>query len=719
MSKHFKLEREDDGLAVLTFDTPGYKVNKYDEGVFDELDALLVELKGASNVKALLLLSGKPATFIAGADVKQIAVADASSIEPAIRRGQDVFGRLAALPFPTVAAIAGACVGGGLETVLACDWRIASDAKRVQIGLPEVRLGILPAWGGTTRLPRLIGLAGALDLILSGRMLDGARARRAGVVDEVVTDALLVGRGRALARECFGSPKRANAAPDGGPARARPRTFMDTVLETIGKSIVFGKAKKNVLDQTGGHYPAPLEALEVVRQGWGGTLKDGLALELKHAQRLVGTPVMRNLVTLFLRTEAVKKETGLEGVVSHVPAPRTITHIGVLGAGVMGGGIAQLAAAKGYPARMKDISLDALASGYGAAAKVLEDGVKRRRMSKLEMVHKMDLLSGTLDYSGFARCEVTIEAVVEKLAVKQAVLAEWEAVVSDSTIFASNTSTLPITDIQSVAKHPERVGGMHFFNPVNRMPLVEVIYGAQTAPEVTATIFDLARRLGKTPVAVKDAPGFLVNRILAPYLGEAARLLNQGYRIESIDNAMKRFGMPVGPIELLDDVGLDVAAKAADILTAAWPDRLPADPALHKLVGLGRLGRKAARGFYRYEGSKRLAVDESVYADLGLGVPGKDLAAEAAETQLVLPLINEAAYCLADGIVPTPDKLDLAMVFGTGFPPFRGGPLKCADAIGLSDVVERLRRLEQEHGARFAPSEELASRAQANRLFFP
>ena len=719
MSGHFRFEREDDGLGLLTFDSPGEKVNKYAADALEELDGWLGELASRGDVKALVLLSGKPGIFIAGADVKQIATATAEEAGPAVRRGQEVFGRLASLPFPTVAAIGGACVGGGLETALACDWRLASDASKVQIGLPEVRIGILPAWGGTTRLPRVIGLAAGLDLILSGRTLDGRRAHRVGLVDELVPHALLDARARAFARERFGTRKRADAARDGGPVRARSRSVVDSVLETVGRGIVFSRARATLMKQTGGHYPAPLEALGAVREGYGRNLAVGLDLERKHVARLVGTPVMRNLVTLFLRTELVKKENGTEGMSPPAPglAGRAVARLGVIGAGVMGGGIAQLAAEKGIPARMKDVAEDALARGYAAAARVWEERISRRRLSRRELPVKMGLLSGTLDYTGFERCEVTVEAIVEKLEVKQAVLREWEGAVGERAIFASNTSTLPITRIQAVAEHPGRVVGMHFFNPVHRMPLVEVIYGEQTSPEATATVFELARRLGKTPVVVRDAPGFLVNRLLSPYLGEAARLLLEGCTAESIDRAMRRFGMPVGPIELLDDVGLDVAAKAADTMAAAWPERLPTDPLLHQLAESGRLGRKAGRGFYRYEGRHRRGADPGLFAEIGAAAPTREIAPEDAERRLLFPMVNEAARCLDEGIVPAADKLDLAMVFGTGFPPFRGGPLRYADARGIATILDGLLALQQKHGARFTPCAGLSSRRSGSGFF--
>ncbi len=358
---------------------------------------------------------------------------------------------------------------------------------------------------------------------------------------------------------------------------------------------------------------------------------------------------MRSLVGLFFRMEEVKKETGVEALGVGAVKPRKIGRVGVLGAGVMGGGIAQLAADRGLPVRMKDIKPEALALGYAQAARIWKEKLKKRRMTRAEFAGKMALLGGSLDYAGFETCDITIEAVLEKMAVKHAVLAEWEKVVPATAIFASNTSTLPITDIAANAAHPERVVGMHFFNPVYKMPLVEVIYGKKTDPEVTATIFDLAKKMGKTPVVVKDSPGFLVNRILGPYIAEAARLVLEGVDFTAIDKAMRAFGMPVGPIELLDDVGIDVAAKASETLSKAWPDRMPQDPALEKLVTAGRIGRKAKKGFYFYEGERRGGPDPEAYRDLGLSSPSKNLSSSEIVDRLILPMINEAAYCLSEG----------------------------------------------------------------------
>jgi 3-hydroxyacyl-CoA dehydrogenase/enoyl-CoA hydratase/3-hydroxybutyryl-CoA epimerase len=482
----------------------------------------------------------------------------------------------------------------------------------------------------------------------------------------------------------------------------------------LGRKLIFSKAREGVMKQTGGHYPAPLEALEVIEEGYGRPIAAGLESEARHIGLVFGDEVQRNLLAIFFLTEEVKKEAG---VADAAVRPLEVRRVGVLGAGVMGGGIAQLAADKGLPARMKDIDAKALAHGYAAAAAVWKESVRKRRMTPRQMARKMDLVSGTLDYSGFARCEVTIEAVVEKLAVKRAVLKDWEAAVPASAIFASNTSTLPISEIAIGAVEPARVAGMHFFNPVHRMPLVEVIRGERTSDETVATIFALAKTMGKTPVVVKDAPGFLVNRILAPYLSEAVRLVLEGCRIDDVDAAMTAFGMPVGPLALLDDV-VDVAAKGGEVLQAAFPDRMKMGGE-EALAASGRLGRKNGKGFYEYADGKRGKPAPEAYEVLRVSRRDRPpLPAEVVQARLVLPMVNEAAFCLEDGVVREPGKLDLAMIFGTGFPPFRGGLLRYADSLGSNRVFTRLDDLAERLGPRFAPAETIRQLANARKGFY-
>ena len=697
----------DDGLGILTFDQAGEKVNMLSRAVFSELSDLLARMAREPRLRGLLIRSGKPDVFVAGADLKDFTRVGSEDLRPLVERGQAIFEQIAELPWPTIAAIGGVCVGGGTELALACDYRLMSDASKARIGLPEVRLGIFPAWGGCTRLPKLVGLQAALDLILTGKLLDARRARRIGLVDEAVPAAIF---------ETFTRNFAAGKLGAGKPRRRRTMSLASLALEgnPLGRRLIFSKARDKVLDETKGHYPAPLEALAVIEEGYGKPVAVGLEAEARRLGHVFGGPVQRNLLGIFFQTEEVRKETGAAGGVR----PQPVARIGILGAGVMGGGIGQLAADKGIPARMKDIEANALAGGFAAAAGIWKGAMARGRLTARDLEAKMALLSGSLDFSGFAQCDVTIEAVVEKLAVKRAVLKDWEEVVPREAIFASNTSTLPIREIAAGAVAADRVAGMHFFNPVHRMPLVEVIRGERTSEETVATIFELAKRLGKTPVVVKDSPGFLVNRVLAPYLSEAVRLLQEGCRIEDVDRVMTEFGMPVGPIALLDDVGLDVAVKAGEILHAAFPERMKGSRQ-EALVAAGRLGRKSGRGFYEYENGKRRGPSRDAYR--ALGAEPKDPApvnVETIESRLVLPMVNEAVFCLEEGVVPSPSKLDLAMIFGTGFPAFRGGLLRHADAVGLDHVVAWLKELADKYGTRFVPAESLQELAEGNGRFY-
>jgi 3-hydroxyacyl-CoA dehydrogenase/enoyl-CoA hydratase/3-hydroxybutyryl-CoA epimerase len=705
----FHLDIALDGLGVLTFDLPGEKVNKLSREVLAELSDVLVRLSQDPRVRALLVRSGKADIFIAGADIKEFTQVTPEEVSAASARGQALFEQLARLPFPTVAAINGVCLGGGTELALACDWRLMSDAAAARIGCPEVRLGFFPAWGGCVRLPRLVGLANALDLILTGKQLDSRRAKRIGLVDEAVPAAIFEDYARRFARSKIGRGKRTR--------RLARRSVAERALEAtpIGRRLVLKKARETVLAETGGHYPAPLEALAVIEETWGMPVEAALEVESRRIANVFGGEVQRNLLEIFLATEQVKKETGVDD-----PAvrPRAVARLAVLGAGVMGGGIAQLAADRGIPARMKDIDPKALAHGYAAAASIWKEAVKRRRLTEREMAVRMARLSGTLDYSGFARCEVTIEAVVEKVEVKRAVLAEWERAVPQTAIFASNTSTIPIAQIAVSATRPDRVAGMHFFNPVHRMPLVEVIRAEQSSDEAIATIFALAKKLGKTPIVVRDLPGFLVNRILAPYLSEAVRLVREGCRIEDIDGTMKDFGMPVGPLALLDDVGLDVAVKAGEVLQAAFPRRIKSggDEAL---VAAGRLGRKSGGGFYEYAGGKRGQPSPAAYAALHVQPASRPPSSrDEIESRLLAPMVNEAAFCLEDGVVAGPGKLDLAMILGTGFPPFHGGLLRWADSVGLPRVRSLLEGFAARFGSRFEPARTIRRLADTHSDFY-
>jgi len=698
------LTLDERGVAWLTFDVPGAKVNILSLALLEHLEGLLASAR-ALPARGLVVVSGKERSFIAGADVDEIAaVSDSATARALAARGQAAFQAIADLPYPTCAAIDGVCLGGGMELALACSLRVASDAPEVSLGLPEVRLGILPGFGGTQRLPRLIGLTAALDLILAGRTLDGRRALKAGVVDRLVPSAYVRREAATLVLA---------AAADGiaTAAKRRGRGLAMRLLEGTppGRSFILSQARHKLAAETGGHYPAPELALTSIGNAFRMELAAGLAEEARLVGELVPTAVSKNLIGIFRATQAVKKRGGAG---AH---PREVGRAAVLGAGTMGGGIAWLLASNGIAVRMKDVRREALVSGMGAAASILGKAVARRRLTAREAEKTMARISPTLDLRGFRTVDLAIEAVVERLEIKQAVVAEIESRVSDECVIASNTSSLSIARIAERARHRERVVGMHFFNPVDRMPLVEVIRGDRTSDEAVATIYALAKRLGKTPVVVADRPGFLVNRILAPYLNEALELVRGGALIAAVDQALVRFGMPMGPLLLLDQVGIDVAAHAAATFHEAFGERV-GDPALLRaMAGSNRLGKKNGRGFYLH-GRKRSEPDPEVERLLrgAEGAATSPLEPEIVE-RCLLRMIDEAGRCLAENVVVDAADLDLAMVMGTGFPPFRGGLLRYAETLGAKRVVERLEALAASHGPRFAPGAWLLEAAREGR----
>ncbi|HUH14121.1 MAG TPA: 3-hydroxyacyl-CoA dehydrogenase NAD-binding domain-containing protein [Longimicrobiales bacterium] len=704
------LEHADQGVARLVFDRPDARVNILTQAVMERLDTLLGEIEeGARDggIRSLVIRSGKAGTFIAGADVNEIAgVTDPEEGRRAAARGQAVFRRLEHLPVPSVAAIDGVCLGGGTELALACTYRIAADRDETQIGLPEVRLGILPGFGGTVRLPRLVGLRAALDMILTGKSVNARKAQRTGLVDERVPAAILYERAHELARDPAAIRERAGRRSKGLGARLLEDT-------APGRRVVLAMARKQVLKETRGHYPAPLAILETVRRTLPLDIDRALAVEAEAVGRLVATPESKNLIHIFHLMEAAKKK-------APSAPPREVERMAVLGAGVMGGGIAQLAAYRGITVRLKDIQSEALTTGLSHAHELFQKAVRRRRLSEGEASDAMARISPTLDYSGFGALDLVVEAVVERMDVKKTVLREAEEKLPDGAVLASNTSTLSITEMGRALQRPERLCGMHFFNPVHRMPLVEVIRGEDSSDEAVATVFAAARKLGKTPLIVRDGPGFLVNRVLGPYLNEAGWLLSEGASVADVDRALVDFGMPMGPFRLLDEVGWDVAGHAGAVLHEAFGERLEPAPVMAALGRTGRLGKKAGKGFYGYEKGRETGVDESVYADLGEAVPRnrREVSEEEIVDRCVLAMVNEAARILEDGIVAEPGDVDLGMITGTGFPPFRGGLLRWADTRGAGWVKERLEAFRAAHGARFAPAPLLKRLAEHDGRFY-
>jgi 3-hydroxyacyl-CoA dehydrogenase/enoyl-CoA hydratase/3-hydroxybutyryl-CoA epimerase len=714
-------------VGWITFDDPERSMNVLTEDVMLRLRETLDEARTAARearITAVVIRSGKSDSFIAGADIDVIAgVEDPIEAEATVRVGQSIYNEVAALPVPTVAAIHGVCVGGGVELSLACDHRVLTDAKKTTMSLPEVQLGILPAWGGTTRLPRLIGLQAALDLLLTGKRVNARKAKRIGLASDVVPAGGLDDGVRTFLDSLASDGS--TTTKGRGPRRSLVTRALDGTPP--GRRIVLTMARKKVLATTGGHYPAPLRILEVLRDHLGGTVEQSLAAEAKAAAQLLVSPVCKNLVHVFHMREAARKGTGLERetAANQAAEARRVDTLGVLGAGVMGGGIGQLAAAKGINVYLKDIQHEAVTGGLRHARGLFDKAVQRRRMSRREADQAQERIAGGLDYHGLSSADLVVEAIVEKMEVKKAVLRETEGHVSETCVLATNTSSLSVAEMAEALEHPERFCGMHFFNPVHRMPLVEVIRGPRTSDEAVVTVYRLSVALGKVPVVVGDGPGFLVNRILGPYLNEAGFLLADIGSVEEIDYVAKEFGMPMGPLRLIDEVGIDVSGHAGASLHAGLGERLTPAPLLLELGKTGRLGRKGELGFYRYAKGKATEVDPGIYPALGLpegrsksSTSDLDATRRTIRRRLVLVMINEAARILDDGIVSAAQDVDLAMIMGTGFPPFRGGLLRFADTLHPRAVVDGLKEFGTTHGARFEPAPLLTRLASEDRSFY-
>lgn len=667
-------------------------------------------------MKGLIITSAKPTIFIAGADLNLMnegaSIEDVSAL---IELGQTVMNQLAALPIPTVAAVHGAAVGGGYELCLACDYRVASTDRVTKLGLPETQLGLLPAWGGSTRLPRLIGLPKALDVILGAKTLAAKPALKRGMVDELAPAEYLV---KVAARMIGGG---------------KPRRASHLLLNNrLSGAIIAARLRPLLRKKTRGHYPAIDKALNVVTRGVCKSIPEALALERKGLLELVQTGACRNLIRIFFLQERAKKRSlpgTMAGVASAasadqleggkpLPAPalRPVARTAVIGSGVMGAGIAQWLSARQFPVILRDLNAEQLAKGMAAIAQLFQEGAKRHIFSPREVRDGLDRIYPAPAEVPLRQVDLVIEAAVEKLELKQQIFQRLDELAGDDTILATNTSALPVSELAAHTRRPERVLGLHFFNPVHRMQLVEIVAARQTSPVVLQRTLRFVQQIGKLPVVVKDSPGFLVNRILMPYLVEAGNLLEAGGSVAGLDEAMLDFGMPMGPMCLLDEVGIDVALHVAQTLGACYRERMAVPAILSKMVQAGWLGRKSGRGFYLHQKNKLPRPNPQVTAFQSPITSGRSPI--TSQERMVLLMVNEAARCLEEQVVNEPADVDFGMIMGTGFAPFRGGPLRYGDSLGAARVVGAMDRLVESGAAHFQPCELLRTMAASGKSFY-
>jgi 3-hydroxyacyl-CoA dehydrogenase / enoyl-CoA hydratase / 3-hydroxybutyryl-CoA epimerase len=708
------VETRADGVAVLTIDVPGERMNILKESFFPAAQAALDQVEKNPDIKAAVIVSGKSDSFIAGADINIIrSLQSLDEAAGVCRLGHSIMDRIAGSIKPYVVAIHGVALGGGCELALACRARVLSDDPKTALGLPEVNLGVLPGFGGTQRLPRLIGVAPALDMMLTGRQIYAYKAKSIGLADEVVARPILLEVAAKIALDLVKgrSPRRKKPWT----WYLSPRGLQALALEKnpFGRKLVFSQARKQVQAKTRGNYPAPGKIIESVEYGIGVSLAEGLNREIRRFAELAVTPQAKQLMNIYFAQTALKKETFVGADVRPLPVRR----LGILGGGLMGAGIAMVSLDKaGVDVRIKDINDKGIRNSMKHAHEYYGDKVRKRILSPAAAAQYLNRFTGALDYSGFRAADLVIEAVFEELTLKQQMVSDIEALGNEKTVFATNTSSIPIQDIARDARRPERIIGMHYFSPVEKMPLLEIIRHAGTSDETIATAVAFGKQQGKTVIVVKDVPGFYINRILFPYINEAGYLAMEGVQIDAIDKALMDWGMPVGPFKLLDEVGLDVGVKVQHILEQAYGKRMQASEMVDKLIADQRFGKKVKKGFYDYKSGGKL-VDPTVYSLLGIK-PGRNLPANEIAERCMLPLLNEAALCLEEGVIASTRDGDIGTVFGIGFPPFRGGPFRYMDTLGADTLVAKLKQYQQRFGERFAPAPNLERMAQANERFY-
>jgi len=704
--EYLKTEKTDDNILVITIDCPDTAVNKVSSGLLDEIEKMLDQK--VAEARGLVILSAKEDNFMVGADIDELkGMQTEEEVVRYIEKAHNILNRTESLPIPVVCGIHGNCLGGGLELALVTDYRIASDSTATVMGLPEVQLGLFPAAGGTQRLPRLIGLKQALPMMLTAKNVRSKKARKLGLIDEITTP---------FGLKTAAVQKATELARNGNRQKTRKRSLVDRLLEStpVGRNIVFKQARAMVMKQSHGLYPAPLAIIDSVKHGYDRGIEKGLKADIRRFGELVMSPQSKSLMHLFFGMTDLKKNPLKEKAV-------TTDKLAVLGAGLMGSGIATVSIGICETILMKDITLDAAAKGMQDISRSLNVQKRSGGITPFEKDVRYGKLVPCDNYLEFKNTNLVIEAVFEDLDLKRQVLKDVEAATGEKTIFASNTSALPIHAIARDCKRPENVIGMHYFSPVHRMPLLEIITTDRTAEWVTATAVDFGIAQGKTCIVVKDGPGFYTTRILAPLLNESVFLVEEGAKIREIDRAMLLFGYPVGPMALLDEVGIDVGAHVAGHLGKAFEARdMKTSDGLPKLFDNGYLGKKNKKGFYRYVAPKIKGMrpaDEGVYSILG-NAQRKAFAREEIQNRISLMMVNEAVLCLEEGIISSPGDGDVGAILGLGFPPFRGGPFRHIDSVGAGVIVKTMEDLEKKYGPRFKPTALLMDMASKGNRFF-
>lgn len=695
------LAKGEDGVAILTYDLPGRPMNVLTDQAMRELDKMADTILADDEIKSVVLI-GKPTNFLAGADIGMIQhIKTEDDAYRFSRETQRVFQKIEDLPKPVIAAINGPCLGGGLEVAMSCHYRIATTSPKTVLGLPEVKLGLLPGGGGTQRLFRLIPLDKALEGILTGKNFRPEQSQTLGLVDEAVPVEYL----REIATQ------RATAMAQGKMVISRKPPALPPPEKLPG---LYEQAKEMVAKQAKGVYPAPMEILESVYKGLSEGIEAGYEEESRRFAKLVVCKEAAALTHLFFVDTAAKSDRGVAADVKGRP----IQKIGVLGAGIMGAGLAAIMADQGYQVRLKDISMEAAGKGLHTAGEVLKKKWLRRPRGEYEYRRRFDLISATDSNTGFKTVDLVIEAVFENIELKHTVIREIEALLPEHAIFASNTSAIPITRLAEVSQRPKQFIGMHYFSPVHRMPLIEIIATNDTSPETIATAWEICKKCGKTPIIVNDGLGFYTTRVISRYIREGMLMLDEGARIEDVDRAAVSVGFPVGPITVSDEVGLDTAYKVGQILAEAFEGRVDSSTIDRQLVEDGRYGRKNEKGFYQYRGGKKYEPEPSVYDFTAAGRQRIDMSREKIAARLLLAFCNEAALCLEENILRSPRDGDAGGVLGIGFPANFGGPFFYMDQRGITDVVRSLEGLQETFGSRFTPPQLLKDMADKGQTFF-